>query len=175
MVVMVKVAVVAPAATVTLAGTVVLLLLSDNVTTDPPLGAGPFRVTVPVEELPPVTVAGFRLTEASAGGLTVSVAVLVPFEVAVIVTVCCVLTAAVVMVKAALVAPAGTVTLGGTATEALLSERPTTTPPVAAAALRVTVPVDEAPPVTDVGFTLTESSVGGGGLTVSVAVWFTPL
>jgi len=50
----VKVAVVAFAATVTLAGTVatdVLLLLST--TTAPDEGAGPFSVTVPADELPP--------------------------------------------------------------------------------------------------------------------------
>ncbi len=56
LVLIVKFAVVAPAVTVTLAGTVatvVLLLLS--VTTAPPDGAGPLNVTVPVGELPPVT------------------------------------------------------------------------------------------------------------------------
>jgi len=69
----VKVAVVAFAATVTLAGTVaaaVLLLLS--VTAAPPAGAGLFSVTVPVDEVPPVTVVGLRLTPLAAGGVTVS-------------------------------------------------------------------------------------------------------
>jgi len=67
----VNVAVVAFAVTVTLAGTVaaaVLLLLS--VTTAPPVGAGPFSVTVPVDEVPPVTDVGFRLTALGAGGVT---------------------------------------------------------------------------------------------------------
>src|SRR5438309_843211 len=64
--------------TVTLAGTVaaaVLLLVS--VTTIPPAGAGPLRVTVPVEVLPPVTLAGLRLRVDRVGavvGLTVSMA-----------------------------------------------------------------------------------------------------
>jgi hypothetical protein len=66
-----KVAVVAFAATVTLEGTVataVLLLLS--VTTAPPAGAGPFKVTVPVDDVPPVTVAGLKLTPLGTGGVT---------------------------------------------------------------------------------------------------------
>jgi hypothetical protein len=78
MVVTVNVAVVAPPATATLAGTVaaaVLLLLS--VTTTPPVGAGPFSVTVPVDGVPPVTDVGFKLTELGAGALTVSPAVCV--------------------------------------------------------------------------------------------------
>src|SRR5713226_3535573 len=67
----VKVAVVAPARTVTLAGTVATpVLLLDRETTAPPLGAGPLSVTVPVEELPPVTLAGLRLSEESVGVLS---------------------------------------------------------------------------------------------------------
>jgi len=59
-----KVALVELAATVTLAGAVATtVLLLDNVTTAPPLGAGPLSVTAPVEELPPVTRVGFRATE----------------------------------------------------------------------------------------------------------------
>ena len=72
----VKVALVAPAGTVTLDGTLAtdgLLLESD--TTTPPLGAGALSVTVPVEELPPVTLDGLRLREESVGGVTVSEAV----------------------------------------------------------------------------------------------------
>ncbi len=42
-----------PAGTVTVAGTTALLLLEANLTTSPPLGAGPVTVAVPVEELPP--------------------------------------------------------------------------------------------------------------------------
>jgi len=77
-VVTVKVAVVLPAGTVTVAGTVaaeVLLLASP--TGIPPVGAGALNVTVPVEAIPPVTVAGFTLTELSAGAITVRVAVCV--------------------------------------------------------------------------------------------------
>jgi hypothetical protein len=74
-VVTVKVAVVAPAGTVTLplGGTAATLgLLLESVTCEPPLGARPFRVTVPVEELPAVTLVGLRLIEERIGGITVS-------------------------------------------------------------------------------------------------------
>src|SRR5712692_8249658 len=60
----VDVALVAPAGTVTpLAGTLAAALLLDRETRAPPLGAGPFSVTVPVEGLPPVTLAGFMVRE----------------------------------------------------------------------------------------------------------------
>jgi len=49
------------------------VLLLERVTAMPPDGAGPFRVTVPVELVPPVTVLGFRDRELTEGGLMVSV------------------------------------------------------------------------------------------------------
>ena len=70
----VKLAVVAPAATVTLAGTVAAALLLESVTCAPPEGAGPFRVTVPVEGDPPVTLAGLTETAERVGRLMVNVA-----------------------------------------------------------------------------------------------------
>jgi len=77
-VVTVKVAVVLPAATVTLAGTTADELLVDKLTEAPPVGAAALRVTVPVEELPPVTLLGLSETEFNApvAGPTVSPAVL---------------------------------------------------------------------------------------------------
>lgn len=56
----VKVALGAPEATFTLVGTLAKLPSLDRVTTTPPAGAGVFSVTVPVEELPPVSRAGFK-------------------------------------------------------------------------------------------------------------------
>ena len=71
-----KVAVVAPAATVTLGFTVAAGLLLDRDTMAPPTGAGPLRVTVPVEGLPPTTLVGFTVTEdmVTGTGVTISVA-----------------------------------------------------------------------------------------------------
>lgn len=77
-VVTVNVAVVAPAATVTLAGTVataVLLLVS--ATTAPPAGAAPFNVTVACEVPPPRTELALTLTELSVPAVTVRLSVLV--------------------------------------------------------------------------------------------------
>ena len=66
---------VAPAATVTLAGTcAAAVLLLDRATTAPPVGAGEFNVTVPVDEVPPITDVGFKLTELAVGAVTVRLA-----------------------------------------------------------------------------------------------------
>jgi hypothetical protein len=78
----VNVALVAPTATVTPTGTVAAAVLSlIRETAAPPLGAGPLRVTVPVEGDPPVTLIGLSDTAESVTepcGVTVSEAVLVP-------------------------------------------------------------------------------------------------
>jgi hypothetical protein len=75
LVVTLKLALVAPAGTVTLAGTAAAALLLESATTAPPAGAGPFRETVPLEALPPVTLVGLRPSEETTGGNTVSEAV----------------------------------------------------------------------------------------------------
>ena len=75
-VLIVKVAVVLPPGTVTVAGTVALALLLESVTAIPAAGAGPFKVTVAVDELPPLTVDGLRASEVGEGALTVRVDVL---------------------------------------------------------------------------------------------------
>lgn len=155
-----KVAVVAPAWTVTLDGTVatfVLLLKSWTVT--PAEGAALLRVTVPVDCLPPTTVDGFKLKANNAGaGVIVSAVVFVtPLKMADIVATADVATGFVLTLKLAVVAPCGTVTDGGTVADALLLERVTTILAVAAP-VSVTVPVGEFPPTTLVGFTESEDS-----------------
>ena len=85
-----------------------------------------------------------------------------------------VLTAVVVTVKLALVAPAATVTVDGTeATDGLLLESVTATPPEGAPALSVTVPAEDWPPVTLAGFRVSEESVVPR-ITVSVALIAAP-
>ena len=77
----VKPAVLAPAATVTLAGTLTPALLLESDTSAPPGGAALVRLTVPDEELPAVTLVGVRasvLRLAGGGtGVTPRVVVLV--------------------------------------------------------------------------------------------------
>ena len=78
-VVMVKLALMAPAGTVTDAGTVAAAVLSDDsVTTVPPVGAESLKVTVPDEGLPPITAAGSRFKLETAPAVTVSFAVCEP-------------------------------------------------------------------------------------------------
>lgn len=72
-----NVAVVAPAATVTVAGTEAAVTLEPRLTTFPPGPAGPRSVTVPIVEFPPTTVAGARVKLANGAGLTVKTTVLV--------------------------------------------------------------------------------------------------
>jgi hypothetical protein len=79
-------------------------------------------------------------------------------------------------VNVAVLLPAATVTDAGTVAEALLLESETARPPVGAAALKVTVPVDDAPLVTLAGLTETEESdTVVAGVMVSAAVLLTLL
>jgi hypothetical protein len=181
-VVIVNVADVLPAATVTLVGTDATAGLAlDRVTAKPPVGARPVSVTVPVELLPPVTVAGLRVRVDRAGGFTVSVPVLLtPPADAVTTTAVWFATGVVVIVNVADVVPAATVTVAGTcAVDALLLDSATTVPPVGAAAFSVTVPVDDAPPITEVGLSVSvlTDTVTAAKLAVALALlmvtaWF---
>jgi hypothetical protein len=133
-----NVALVAPAGTVTLGGTVTGSF-ADNVTDAPPDGAGLPSCTVPVTELPPTTDDALsEMTSVFTAAPTVNVADCEPFSVAVIVALPA-LTA--VTAKVAVVAPAATATEAGTvATPVLLLESWTVEPPLGAAADSVTVP-----------------------------------
>lgn len=179
LVVTVKVRLVDPAATVTLAGTVTALELSESITTAPPEGAAALTRTVPVEELPPITAVGLNDTE-----LSPTDEVRVTFN-----AVTCVVLprvaeswtlvgpepGEVATGKVALVAPAGTDTVSGTlADPGRLLPRVTVAPPVGAGAPSVTVPMDEVPALTLLGLTLSLVSAGRAGATVSVAVRVTP-
>jgi hypothetical protein len=165
----VNVALLAPAATVTLEGTWAALL-PESATCAPPAAAGPLNVTVPVEEFPLVTLVGFsvsdeRVTGGGGAGLTVKKADLVaPPKEAEIVTVVDAATALVLTVNDAVVAPAATITLEDTlATLVLLLESGTCAPPAGAGPLNVTVPVEEFSPVTLVGFNESAESASEEG------------
>ena len=127
LVVIPNVALAAPPATVTVAGTLAALPLLDSEATAPPDGAAPLNVTVPCDGAPPATLAGLTLSDVSVAtpggpGSTQRIG-WSPFPAlhTVIITGVDTATLLVVTVKVALLAPAGTVTLAGTdATEGLL-------------------------------------------------------
>jgi hypothetical protein len=85
---------------------------------------------------------------------------------------CADVTAATVAVNPALVAPAGTVTVAGTVTAALLLERLTASPPVAAAADRVTVQASDPAPVIKLWAQENDCSAG---VVVPPVLWVVPL
>ena len=100
----------------------------------------------------------------AAAGFTARIAVTVPPIEAEMVAEVEACTAEVVAVKPALVWPAGTTTLDGTLATALLLERNTPAPPVGAAMFRVTVPIEELPPVTELGFSVSPDTVKVAGV-----------
>jgi shikimate kinase len=105
------------------------------------------------------------------GGFTVKFAVLDTPKVAVMIAEVEVVTPVVVTWKVPVVEPAATVAVAGTITEALLLESVIVAAD-AAAPLNVMVPVEEVPPVTAVGFKLSEASAGLiETVRLAVAVW----
>jgi len=169
----VKLPVVAPAATVTDAGVVSAVLLSDTVTAVPPVGAAAEIVTVQLVLAPDTTEVGVHVSPVTvgAGGVTVTDAVPeLPFNDAVIVAVWFDATVPAVPVKLPVVAPAATVTVAGVVSAVLLSDTVTAVPPVGAAAEIVTVQLVLPPDATDVGVHVTPVTVVAGGVTVTDAV-----
>jgi hypothetical protein len=160
-----KVAFDAPDATVTVAGTTTFGLLLVSETTTPDAGATLLRVMVPVDWVPPVTLAAVRETlvraAAAPGGSMVSVALLLtPAKVAVMETWVAEATADVVMGNVVDVRPLLINTPGSTYAATLLLERGIQAPPEGAGPVKVTVPVEDEPPVTDAGFNETDAAVG---------------
>ena len=161
----VNVAVMAPSATVTLAGTVATDVSPlESVTTIPPAVAGAVNVTVPVEGEPPSTERGLRLRLESVGlfELTVSVADLeAPPALAVMTEELLPAVVPAWIAKVTLVPPPATVTLSGTVAAATLPlESATTSPPAGAGPVRVTVPVLVEPSRTSVGLRVRPEGVG---------------
>lgn len=150
-------------------------LLLESSTTVGPSGAW-LRVTVPLTDAPPSIIVGgpktMDSTCAAVTGSTVSVAMAVPFSVAVNVTVVCVTTVEVVIVNVAETAPAGMVRLEveivATAVFGFVSA--TVEPPEGAADEIVTVPVEVplTPPSTSEGISVRDTTLGGGGGTFAV-------
>jgi hypothetical protein len=159
---------VAPAGTVTLDGVTVVEELSLSDTTVPPLAAGAVNVTVPVDDVPPTTVAGFRLrldsdAPAGAGSTVITLKSVVPFSVALRVSDTVPEPGCVEIAKFALVAPAGTITLAGTLADVGIWLPRSTGTSTDWALWSVTVPVDDWPAVTRVGLTVKPVRTAGGG------------
>ena len=117
-----KLALVAPPGTVTLAGTLAARgRLLARLTATPPAGAAALKVTVPVEEVPPTTLVGLTVNAVSAGRVGYSVKGcdrVTPPPDTEIVTMVCAVTGAVAMLKKPMPLPAKTVTTLGTAASA---------------------------------------------------------
>jgi hypothetical protein len=141
----VKVPVVWPAATITLAGTVTLVLLLDNVTLAPLDGAAADKVIVQLEEPGAVTVAGEHVNnDGTVGMVNPTVADCCwPLSAAVTLTLWALLTVPVVTENVPLVWPAAMVKLEGTDSAATVLLIATTVEP-AAAWFSVTVQVLDA-------------------------------
>jgi hypothetical protein len=139
----VKLAVVEPAATVTEAGTVSAVLLSETATLEPPVGAACDSVTVQVALPPETTVAGVHCSAdtVTRGVMVTGEVAEVLFSEAVTVTDWLDATVPAVAVKLAVVEPAATVTEAGTGRAVLLDETATLEPPVGATCDNVIVQV----------------------------------
>jgi len=157
-----------PDAIATVAGTLAdgSLLVSETVS--PPAPASPLSDTVPVEDRPPTSVVGLRMTDVKTAGEIVSVADWeVPLRLALIAVDDWAFTPTVATVNVPVFWPASTVTVAGTLAEGLLLDKATVVPPVPAGPLRVAVPVDGLPPTTEAGFRLRETRVDAAMVSVA--------
>jgi len=168
-----NVAVEEPDGIVTLAGTVALRLLDFRVITNPAVGAVTFIVTVPVAEVPPSSDVGDRVKVSSCSGLMARTADLEtkPYFAEIVVLVATE-TPTVVMLNVAELLPAGIVTVDGTVASTLLDFNDRVVPSAPAATFKVTVPVAEVPPRSEVGDRDRDSNVGTS--TPRSWVMFTP-
>lgn len=160
-----------PAGITTFEGSNAKLLFEANVIVVS-TAATPVSVTVPVDGLPPTTLVGFNTSVFNAGGLTVRLAevLVTPRYVPDTVPVVATETGTVVITNVAVFAPAGTVTLTGTVAALFVVLRVTVSF-AAVAPVRVTVPVDWAPPINVLGVSVIELKTGG--FTVNVPEVFT--
>ena len=151
-----------PPTTVTAFGTMAEADVLDRAIEAPPAGAAPSRVTVPVLVDPPATELGLSTSETTVGGSidTAPVFVVDP-RFAVIVTDAGVDTGAVLTLKVAESAPAATFTVAGTVANCVPLARVTAIPATGAGPVSVTVPLDDTPPVTEVGSKLIPFKAGG--------------
>ena len=167
-----KLAEVAPANTVTAAGTPRAGLLLESATLVPPEGAALVRLTLQALAAPEPRVVGLHVTEANANGadkVNETVCVALP-RVAVSSAVPSEVIVPAVALKLAEVAPANTVTATGTPKTALLLVSPTLVPPEGAALVRLTLHALVAPEAKVVGVHATEASATGADK-VNGTVW----
>jgi hypothetical protein len=163
----------APAGTVTFGATVAGLAV-ESCTTAPLAGAAPLSVTVPVDDVPAVTVDGLRVSDVTptvTPGFTVTptLAVELP-KAAVIVAGVVAVTGNAPKENSPDVVPDETITFGGRLMAGLLADSVTSTCPAGAGALRLTKPTPPWPPVNVFTLTVNDDKDTEEPLMVSVLV-----
>jgi hypothetical protein len=163
----VKVALLAPAGTVTELGTFRFGLLLLQETVSPPLGAGPLNLTVHSPDPGVITDAALQLSPVSTGcegsSVRLKFSELLP-KIAVSWTVAEAVTGAAETVNAALLAPACTITDPGTVRFGLLLFTKTAMPPFGAGPFKLTVQVLAAGAAKDPGVQLSPLKAGNCGV-----------
>lgn len=156
-----NVAVSNPASTRTVDGAVMPARPLVRLTTQPPSGAFPVNLTVPVTVVPPTGVLLGNASDRTRGAKTFKVPVTESEPVVpVITTFVSTEVTAVDAVNSAVVAFAGTVTVAGTTTSGFALIKETTVPPAGAGVCNVTIPGVDSPPVTAAGENVTVRMTG---------------